>query len=79
MIQEDITLVNKKSIRGKAAVIGIGTSPLGRVPGRSPLWLAADATRNALVDAGIDKMQIDGVMSGHSFASPFHRFNVSFI
>ena len=70
-------MVNKKSIRGKAAVIGIGTSPLGRVPGRSPLWLAADATRNALVDAGIDKMQIDGVMSGHSFASPFHRFNVA--
>ena len=30
------------------------------MPGRSPLWLAADAARKALADAGIQKQEIDG-------------------
>src|SRR3954451_18468644 len=66
------------SLRGKVAVIGIGQSPVGRVPGRSPLRLAADAARNAIADAGLTKADIDGVLSSHAFASPFHRFSVAF-
>ena len=41
------------TLRGKTAVIGVGLSEVGRVPGRSPLLLAADAARKALADAGI--------------------------
>ena len=44
--------MSEASLRGKVAVIGIGQSPVGRVPGRSPLWLAADAARKAIADAG---------------------------
>lgn len=65
------------NLRGKAAIIGCGLSPVGRVPGRSPLWLAADATQKALDDAGLHKREIDGVLSSHVFASPFHRFSVA--
>jgi acetyl-CoA acetyltransferase len=68
----------KGALRGKAAVIGAGLSPVGRVPGRSPLWLAADAARKALADAGIDRRAVDGVLASHAFASPFHRFSVAF-
>ncbi|MBR0794829.1 thiolase [Bradyrhizobium jicamae] len=66
------------SLRGKVAVIGIGLSAVGKVPGRSPLSLAAEAARNALADAGLTKSQVDGVLSSHAFASPFHRFSVAF-
>ena len=70
--------MSEASLRGKVAVIGIGQSPVGRVPGRSPLWLAADAARKAIADAGLKKTDIDGVLSSHAFASPFHRFSVAF-
>ncbi|MBR0900126.1 thiolase [Bradyrhizobium tropiciagri] len=66
------------SLRGKVAVIGIGLSAVGKVPGRSPLSLAAEAARNALADAGVAKGEVDGVLSSHAFASPFHRFSVAF-
>lgn len=66
------------TLRGKTAIIGCGLSPVGRVQGRSPLWLAAEAARKALDDAGLDKSEVDGVLSSHAFASPFHRFSVAF-
>lgn len=66
------------TLRGKVAVIGIGMSRVGKVPGRSPLSLAAEAARNALADAGLAKGDVDGVLSSHAFASPFHRFSVAF-
>jgi acetyl-CoA acetyltransferase len=66
------------SLRGKVAVIGIGMSAVGKVPGRSPLSLAAEAARKALANAGITKSEVDGVLSSHAFASPFHRFSVAF-
>ena len=69
--------MSTKTIRGKAAIIGAGTSPLGKVPGRSPLWLAAEATKQAMADAGLEKGDIDGILCGHSFASPFHRFSIA--
>ena len=66
------------NLRGRVAVIGIGMSAVGKVPGRSPLSLAAEAARNALADAGVAKSDVDGVLSSHAFASPFHRFSVAF-
>lgn len=69
--------IRKDSLRGKVAVIGIGMSPVGKVPGKSPLWLAADAAKKALADANISKRELDGVLSCHAFASPFHRFSVA--
>ncbi|MDE2376599.1 thiolase [Bradyrhizobium sp.] len=70
--------MSETSLRGQVAVIGIGMSAVGKVPGRSPLSLAAEATRNALADAGLDRSEVDGVLSSHAFASPFHRFSVAF-
>ena len=66
------------SLRGKVVIIGLGKSAVGKVPGRSPLSLAAEAARNALADAGVAKSAVDGVLSSHAFASPFHRFSVAF-
>ncbi|PCH83416.1 MAG: thiolase [Piscirickettsiaceae bacterium] len=66
-----------RTLRGKVAIVGVGQSPSGRVPGRSPLDLTADATLKALADAGMNKSEIDGVLTGTSFASSFHRFSVA--
>jgi acetyl-CoA acetyltransferase len=71
-------MARSETVRGKVAVIGIGMSPVGKVPGKTPLWLAADAAKKALADAGIAKSDVDGVLSSHAFAAPFHRFSVAF-
>lgn len=70
--------MSERSLRGQVCVIGIGQSPVGKVPGRSPLWLATDAARKAIADAELRKPAIDGVLSSHALASPFHRFSVAF-
>ena len=57
--------IRKQTLRGKVAVIGIGMSPVGKVPGKSPLWLAADAAKKALADAGIAASDVDEIMLGH--------------
>ncbi|MBV1881711.1 MAG: thiolase [Pseudomonadales bacterium] len=67
----------KRSIRGQAAIIGVGMSQVGKVPGKSALYLAADATKKAIQNAGIDKSEIDGVLTGMAFSSPFHRFSIA--
>jgi acetyl-CoA acetyltransferase len=67
----------RETIRGKVAVVGIGMSPVGRVPGKSALWLSADASLKAIRDAALAKKDVDGVLCSHAFASPFHRFSVA--
>jgi acetyl-CoA acetyltransferase len=69
---------HKNSLRGKVAIVGIGLSPVGKVPGRSPLWLAAAAAKQALADAGMQKSEIDGVLASPAMAAQFHRFSVAF-
>jgi len=68
---------SRDTIRGKAAIVGIGMSPVGKVPGRSALWLAANASLKAIADAGLTRQDVDGVLCSHAFASPFHRFSVA--
>src|ERR1700722_20747344 len=67
----------KETIRGKTAIVGIGMSPVGKVPGKSALWLSANASLKAIQDAGLTKQDVDGVLCSHAFASPFHRFSVA--
>ena len=50
------------SARTGAAIVGAAeTTELGRIPDVSELSLHLDAARNAIVDAGIDKDEIDGI------------------
>jgi acetyl-CoA acetyltransferase len=70
--------MEQRTIRGKAAIVGAGRSDVGRVPGKSVMALAAQAANNSLADAGIERSQVDGVLSSVAFAAPFHRFSVAF-
>ena len=46
-------------IRDKTAIVGVGSSPQGKLPGSSALTLAVAAFKRALDDSGLRKEQID--------------------
>ncbi len=52
------------SIRGKAAIVGIGEIPTRRsTPGKTYVGLAVEAARLAIADAGLRKTDIDGMIT----------------
>lgn len=61
-----------KSLRGKTAIVGLGTAGMGEAPGYSALDLMAQASLAAIDDAGLKLSDIDAVftaMSQHALAS----------
>ncbi|WP_425406050.1 thiolase [Hwanghaeella sp.] len=60
------------SLRGKTAIVGLGTAGMGEAPGFSALDLMAQASLAAIEDAGLNLTDIDSVftaMSQHALAS----------
>ena len=51
------------NLRGKYAIVGVGQSPLGKVPELGPIGLFAVAAKNALEDAGLNKSEVDGLVT----------------
>ncbi len=51
------------SIRGKVAIVGIGHTEQGELPGRSPELLSVQAIKAAMADAGIDRSHVDGLIT----------------
>ncbi|RZL23106.1 MAG: lipid-transfer protein [Rhodococcus sp. (in: high G+C Gram-positive bacteria)] len=47
---------------GTCSIVGIGTTDYSKSSGRSTLTLAAQASRAALADAGIDPREVDGIV-----------------
>lgn len=50
------------TLRDKCAIVGLGYTAQGKVPGRSGMSLCFEATRNALADSGLDVQDIDGII-----------------
>ena len=53
------------SLRGSAAVVGVGLTEFGRLPDRTHMEIMADAISKAIADAGINKNEIDGIFSAN--------------
>lgn len=53
--------------RGAVSIVGVGTTAQGELPGKTADGIAVDAFRLALADAGIDKSQVDGLITCRSF------------
>jgi acetyl-CoA acetyltransferase len=53
---------------GPAAIAGLGMTELGKVFGRSPRRLAADAVRLAVADAGLTLADVDGLLVSHGMS-----------
>ena len=50
-------------LKDKYAIVGVGQSRLGAVPGCSAVGLLVEAIANAIEDAGIEKGEIDGLIT----------------
>ncbi len=51
------------SVSNKYCVVGVGNTAYGKLPGRSADSLTVEAIRNAIRDCGIDKNEIDAVLT----------------
>lgn len=60
-----------ESLRGKVAIVGSADTALGKVPGMSATALCAEAVRLALADAGIDKAEVDGLVTCNAMSEPY--------
>lgn len=68
--------MNATSLRGGAAIVGFGDCYGREDSPRSAMALALDATRDALADAGLEKEDIDGVLTGRAPMSDMrHQWN----
>ncbi len=52
-----------RSLAGAVAIVGAGATAQGELPGRSANSIAVEALRIALDDAGIDKRELDGLIT----------------
>ncbi len=60
-----------ESLRGQIAITGAADTSVGVVPELGPIELCVDAACRVLDDAGIDKDQIDGLVTCNSMAEPY--------
>lgn len=51
------------SVAGRTALVGVGTTAQGELPGRSANEIAAEAIELALADAGLEKDDVDGLIT----------------
>ena len=54
-------------LRDKFAIVGVGYTPQGRVPGRTSLGFHLEASSNAINDTGLKSEDIDGLISYRYF------------
>ncbi len=59
----------------RIAIVGVGASEQGRLPGSTSLTLATTAFKRALDDCGLDKSEIDGLLTMPGSASPEGSLN----
>jgi acetyl-CoA acetyltransferase len=50
------------TIKGKAAICGLGITPMGKLYGHDAAYFAQEAVRLALEDAGLERAQLDGLL-----------------
>ena len=55
------------SLSGKYAIVGIGYTVQGVVPGKTSLGFHLEACADAIADAGLKKSEIDGLVSYRQF------------
>lgn len=54
-------------MKDKYAIVGVGYTPQGRIPGRTALSFHLEACVNAISDAGLRKEDIDGLICYRAF------------
>ncbi|MGP3980610.1 lipid-transfer protein [Streptomyces sp. KR80] len=65
-----MSLRNRDTLGGRAAIVGIGATEFSKDSGRSELKLAVEAVRTALDDAGLTPGDVDGMVTFTMDTSP---------
>jgi acetyl-CoA acetyltransferase len=68
-------LVATFDLKNKTAIVGVGASPQGNIPGSTSVSLAIDAFKAALDDSGLRKDDIDGLLTMPGTTSPEGSLN----
>ena len=58
------------TLKDRVAIVGIGKTAQGTIEGSTALGLGIEAFRNAIADAGLEKEQIDGILTHPGTTSP---------
>ena len=65
------------NLKDKYAIVGIGYTPQGRIPGRTSLSFHLEACVNAIADAGLRREDIDGLICYRSFPPASNEASVN--
>jgi len=57
-------------LRGSVAIVGLGETPVGNLAGQGSTELCAEAARLALLDAGLHKRDVDGLITCNPWVEP---------
>ncbi len=63
--------VARHPLRGATAIVGAADTEVGELPGRGAVDLCVDAALRALADAGLQKTDIDGLITCNSMTTPY--------
>jgi acetyl-CoA acetyltransferase len=64
-----MSTTTEESMRGTTAVVGVGSTAQGEFPGRSANEIAVEAIELALADAGLEKADVDGLITCQNLRS----------
>ena len=59
-----------ESLKDRAAIVGVGYTPQGKVPGRTSLSFHLEAAANAIADAGLKLEDVDGLLVQPAMGDP---------
>ncbi len=65
-----------QNLSGKYAIVGIGETKIGKLPGVGTLTLHVEACKHAMTDAGLKPSQIDGFLTNQPMHDPFRTYSV---
>lgn len=60
--------MNLEHLKNKIAIVGVGYTAQGKIPGRTAVSFHTEAIRNAMADAGIEKGEVDAMLLYRHFA-----------
>lgn len=64
-------------LKNKIAIVGVGYTPQGKLPGRTAISFHTEAIRNALQDAGVHKSEVDAMFLYRHFDPLGGDYNIT--
>jgi len=64
------------NLRGKYAIVGVGETKVGKLPGIGTLTVHVEACKKAIDDAGLKVSEIDGLLTNQPLHDPFRTYSV---